>query len=1044
MQQPSSLINKYILTVSCLIFPFIVYSQFTQTYFSDDLEFRKGIEYYDLRFFAGAQRQFQLAKNRQLKNADLRYPQKLAVASLMEALSAVKAISPEGDKLMKDFIRDYSPEPISAKAVLEMGNYYYNQKNYPGAIEFYELADQMPLTAAERAEADFKLGYSYFVRKDFHTAFSVLSRSKELQTEYFYPINYYYGLTCFYLEYLEEAVSAFERVRRSERYRPYVPYYVTQIYFAQNKYNDVISYGENALDEPDIQNRPGLNHIIGQSYFELGNYAAALPFLEYHEANSAKLRKEDFFQLGYVQYVERQYEKAVTHLSHLYEDTTELGQTAMLYLADSYLKLDDKNSARNAFKKSAELSTNVALQEDALMQYAKLSSELGFNREAISAATQFSETSTYYLEAQELISYVLLTTRDYDNAIATIENVATPSPALREAYQIVTYSKGVQSYNQKQYEEAKTFFAKSLNYPVSSRYKAMTFFYQGQISSIEQLYQKSINEINSYFTVKKSLEELPKEVASGYASYTQGYNYLKMNNFSSAEGFFQEAVADIKRNPASYDQFAKTVILPDALLRVGDCLFKRNNYTEAGRFYQEVIDNKYRGNIYATYQKAIIKGLQGIPVDKIVLLETIVSNSPENEFVDESLLELSNTYLSIGKFQQAMPPLLDLITRFKGQSSYVNKAYLQLGLISFNQGDERSSLEYYQKVFENNPTASEASEALKSIEEIMVDRMGQPDKYVRFVESLPGLKVSDRAKDSLSYRVANSLYESGQFEKAISSYDEYIRNFPAGLFIIDALYNKAESNLLLKKYPAALQAYEALLDKGPSRHFESATEKAAIIASTYKESLDHNKALKYFSNLEKIASAPDKRYKARLGALRAAYKVHHEEMIAEFAEKVLNNPNIVQEEKSEAYYYRGKLYFNRKNFDAALEDFNKVALYVNNEMAAEARFLIAEIYYLRKDLETAELLIQNANKESASYPYWVAKSLLLYADILAEKGDFFNAAAALEAVIENFKEDETIRQEAKSKLEQLELRKRESNRIYNPEELDQLELQEGH
>lgn len=1043
MQQLSSLINKFIPAFLCLVLPLAAYGQFTQTYFSNDLEFRKGIEYYDLQVFAGAKRQFQLAKIKQLKNPDLQYPQKLAMASLMEALSAVKANSPEGDKLVKDFIRKYSPEPISTKAVLEMGNYYYNQKNYINAIEFYELANQMSLTTSERAEVDFKWGYAHFVRKNFEDALPILARSKELQTEYYYPINYYYALTCFYLNRLEEAVSTFERVRRSERYRSYIPYYVAQIYFAQNKYSNVISYCESVLKEPEVQNRAGLNHIIGQSYFELGDYSSALPFLEYHEAHSAKLRKEDFFQLGYAQYTENYFDRAVSNLSNLYEDTTELGQTAMLYLADSYLKLDDKNSARNAFKKSAELSTNSALQDDALIQYAKLSSELGFNREAIAAATRFHEASTYFLEAQELISYVLLTTKDYDNAITTIENIENPSPALREAYQIVTYSKGIQSYNQKQYEEAKTFFAKSLNYPISSKYKAMTFFYQGQISSIEQLYQKSINEINSYFTIIKALSVLPKEVAKGYASYTQGYNYLKINNFASAEGYFQEAVADIKRNPANYDQFAKTVILPDALLRVGDCLFKRNNYTEAGKFYQEVIDNKYRGNFYATYQKAIIKGLQGAPIDKIVLLETIIANSPENEFVDESLLELSNTYLALGKFKQAMPPLLDLVTRFKDKSSNVNRAYLQLGLISFNQGDENSALNYYQKVFENNPTASEASEALKSIEEIMVDKMGQPDRYVKFIESLPGLKVSDRTKDSLNYRVANSHYENGYFEKAISSYDEYLRNFPSGLFIIDALYNKAESNLLLKKYPEALISYEALLNKGPSRHFESATEKAAIIASTYKESINHQKALKHFSNLEKIAADPNKRYKARLGALRAAYKVNNEDMVEEFAVKVIENPNAVQEEKSEAHYYRGKLFYNKKIFDAALEDLNKVVLYINNDKAAEARYLIAEIYYLRKDLETAELLIQNANKESASYPFWVAKSLLLYSDILVEKGDFFNAAAALEAVIDNFKEDQTISNEAQAKLKQLELRKKETNRIYDPSQLDQLELQEG-
>lgn len=51
------------------------------------------------------------------------------------------------------------------------------------------------------------------------------------------------------------------------------------------------------------------------------------------------------------------------------------------------------------------------------------------------------------------------------------------------------------------------------------------------------------------------------------------------------------------------------------------------------------------------------------------------------------------------------------------------------------------------------------------------------------------------------------------------------------------------------------------------------------------------------------------------------------------------------------------------------------------------------------------------------YPYWVAKSLILTADILTDKKDYLNAKAALEAVIDNFHDDKDISAEANAKLE---------------------------
>src|SRR5690606_9945493 len=96
----------------------------------------------------------------------------------------------------------------------------------------------------------------------------------------------------------------------------------------------------------------------------------------------------------------------------------------------------------------------------------------------------------------------------------------------------------------------------------------------------------------------------------------------------------------------------------------------------------------------------------------------------------------------------------------------------------------------------------------------------------------------------------------------------------------------------------------------------------------------------------------------------------------------------------------------------ALNAFFRVTELLQNVQAAEARFRIAQIHFFNGDLDSAEELCHSANEQNAAYPYWVAKSLILMSDIFLARNDLFNAKAPLEAVIESFEGDTTIRSEA--------------------------------
>jgi TolA-binding protein len=105
---------------------------------------------------------------------------------------------------------------------------------------------------------------------------------------------------------------------------------------------------------------------------------------------------------------------------------------------------------------------------------------------------------------------------------------------------------------------------------------------------------------------------------------------------------------------------------------------------------------------------------------------------------------------------------------------------------------------------------------------------------------------------------------------------------------------------------------------------------------------------------------------------------------------------------------------------------------VNTNQAAEARYMMAEILYKQKQIDKAEKQSNLANEKNTAYPYWIAKSLILLSDIYIDKKDLFNGRAALEAVIENFPEDQELQTTAKTKLKAIEELEKQKTRIKTP------------
>ena len=1036
-----SAIKNLLLALACLSGPWL-FAQQTTVYTEANAAFKQGTEFFDLGLYGKAQTEFNKAVQLLRPVNEGESQLLLMKAELGYAKSAVRQELPYGEKLMLDFIRKYQPDPIANQALIEVANYYYNAQKYEKAIEYFGLIPTWQLTEEQRSEVQFKTGYAYFIRKKFSLAKASFQPIKDVENRFYYPTNYYYGLCEFFEGRYPQAVRSFEIVERSRQYKPHVPYYIAQIHLAQGEYQQLIDYAVPKANDSGVQKQKELNQLIGQAYFELEDYENALPYLEYYAERSGTLREEEFYQLAFTQYRAGKYASAVSNFEQLGDVESELGQYAMFYIADAHLKLGNKTEARNAFGKARRMNYDPQIAEESSYNFAKLSYELGYDRDAVAALQSIPAESRYYRDAQTLMSEIFLNTRDYERAIGIIENTPGRTPQLREAYQKVTFYRGIQLYREGQYDQANTNFLKSGTEPVDQSIKAAAIYWQGDIAHRKKKYNESIRLLNQFLTLAKTMPDLPEESSLYTANYTQGYNYLKQENFSSALGYFQDAIATISRNkPFIRSNFIREDVLGDATLRAGDCYFKRNRYDDAVRFYNEAISNRYNGFVYALYQKGIIEGLRGRTTEKVLALENIIDNYANTEYADDALLALAITYQEIGQLSKAVQPLKTLVADYRNNSDLIVQGLLRLGLISYNQGDLQVAMEYYKQVFSNNPDPAEAKDALTALEEIYVDNLGDPDGYARFLETIPGYKLDNFAKDSLNFKAAESQYENGNFERAVTNYSEYIRKFPNGQYRLQAHQHRGESYFELKQYNESLGDFDWVVEQGPSRYYAKALQLAALISYNYTQNFQQ--AFGYYSKLEKAAPTENERFEAQLGAMQSAYRINNTQAVYEMAGKVSNNPSATVQQKATANFYLGKMAFDNRDYDAALSAFNKVVQINTGEEAAEARYLIANIAYLRRDLSAAENLANRAIQENSAFPYWVAKSMILLSDTYADMGDLFNARAVLEAIVENYDGDQTLLNEAKMKLNKLNQQAAEGSRLDRRTPPDNFELDDG-
>ena len=996
--------KRYISTVFLFLCIITVNAQQTR-YISDPQEkFRQAKEYYQKEYYSLA---YPLFKELNLNLSQTDRSNHALIYQEVKYYTIVCALK-QNESGAVDAAREYIDLDDNAARVemmsFHLAEYHFRQKSFTEALSYFETISTEHLSNREIADMKFQQGYAYFNLQRFDIAKPLFNTIRQLPNDpNFIDANYYYGFISFRDRDYNEALTSFKVVENNENYAAVIPFYIANIYYHTNRKDQALQYAEGKLKTGGQHYDLELRQMVGHGYFEKQDYGKALTYLEEYVLKSEKVRREDLYELSYAYYQTGNFNKAIEGFKQLGGKEDSLAQHAMYLLGDAYLKTNQKANARNAFLFSASNNSNNYQMEVSSFNYAKLSYELGYQDIALTELQRFLAGypgSAYNNEAKELLVSVLANTNNYKDALTLLESLSTPTEMSRRLYPKILYGRATELINDGMLVTANELLTKALDNPGNGQVLPYINFWKGEIA----FRLNNIDEaIRFYFEYLKS-GVVNGEVNPANAKYNLGYCFLKKENYRQALGFFEQVVKAPRINSSPLEQ--------DAYVRSADCYYMSRDFRRAVNMYEQVLSFSWPASDYATFQKAMVAGVSS-GNEKIRLLQSIPRVYPLSALVPDANLEIANTYLSDEKYRESITYLKNVVNATTGESLKPG-ALLKMGIAYYNLDNNKEALNQYNALLKQYPNSPEAEEGLENAKVIYVEE-GRTAEYVSFAKSL-GMDITTSQEDSLAYAEAEVQFSNGNFNNAITRFENYLSRFPEGKYALEANYYKSEMYFNKKDWVKAAAGYEAVAEMVPNKFGEKSLLQAARI--NFFDLKQYDKAEKYFRKLKEFAANQDNKLEAMRGLLRSQFQLKKWNDAAENAKELLAQKGSSTDDKVLANFSLAKAAQNNNQCEAAIPYFRSVVNLNKASFGAESRYEIARCLFQQGKMEEAEKAAFEVINKGGSYADWITRAYILLGDIYFSEKDYFNAKATFQSVVQNAGIEE-LKNEAQQKLNQV-------------------------
>lgn len=937
-------------------------------------------------------------------------------ADFYEISTDLRLNRPGAEKKLAAFMIDNPTSYLTETAYYDLASYYFQNGKYTYALKWFTKIKDADVASSKRADYYFNKGYTFFATKRYKQA-EKLFKKVENEEKYRYDANYYLGYIAYQLEDYDAAVENFNKVT-TEDGDTTVGYFQADMNFKLGRFDKAIALARKSFANANENQTSELSKIIGESYFNLKDYRSALPYLEVYKGKRGKWSNTDFYQLGYTHYRLGEYEKAIMQFNKIISGANAVAQNAYYHLADCYLKTGKKTQALNAFKSASAFKFDAVIAEDALLNYARLSYEIGNayeNTSLLLAAflDQYPKNKAV-VEIEQLLIDSYVNSRNYAAALKILKKKS--GSQFNAALQKVNYLKAIALFQSGLFEESITYFDEALKNKVDRTIEANCLYWSAIAKYELNDFEAVIRELQ-YF---KSHPFAQKVSGAEHLLYQLAYANFKLKNYENSRALFEIYLKSPKQT-ASYKR--------DALLRLGDSHFALGKYWPAMESYEGAIQMDVSRGMYALYQKALSYGFVERNPKKIEALNQLISDYPKTSLLDDSYFQLALAFTRGNNTVKAIETY-DILADGFPKSPYRSRALLNKGLILYNAESLEEAMRVLQQLVQEYPNEEVAQQALKTAKEISID-LARVDVFATWVKQLKGVTLQDNELERASFTAAERLFNDNKKKQAQKALTSYLENYPQGANHLQVQFLSAELYFQDEKWNAAREQYASVLEQ-PTHEY---TEQALVrITQAMVNAEQKSAALPYWKTLEELAQFQENKRYALFNLMQLYYEQEQFSDAIAYAEKVVVLPALGQKIKWDAYRVLARSAVVLQDVKKAAKAYAVLEQAPDAALAVEALYFNAQQKHIAHEYASSNRLIEKIAQDFGNYPEWGAKSLLLMSQNFYQLDDAFQASFILESIVANFTQFPEIVKQAQLDLSNLKAIESKNNSSIKVEE----------
>ncbi|MDE6489688.1 MAG: tetratricopeptide repeat protein [Muribaculaceae bacterium] len=885
-------------------------------------------------------------------------PRLTADGALLKAAAAYEAVDPEAESYIEEYLATYPESPWRSEMQLRLASLRFFAGDYAGALERFNAIDADALGADASDDLAYRSAFCRLKLGDYATAETSFSHLAGT-SRYGNAAKFYLGYIAYTAKDYDRAMQLFDQVDQSTSPGDMADYYRAQIYYMRGDYGKAFALARPLAGNDTID--PGFRaeacRITGESLFNTGQDEKAIPYLREYVSLAETPLPSTRYMLGAADYRNGDYNKAIEKLGPVTSENNAIGQSAYLFIGQSYLKLGNNAAAVMALGKACAMDYDQAVTETAYYNYAVARMKGGKVPFGSSVAT-FEEflrrypSSRYASKVEEYIINGYMTDNDYESALKSIERISRPSTKILAAKQRVLFVLGTRDYSSGQPTRALERLNGSLKLASHDpAITAETYLWQGDCYYTLGQYANAEKAYRNY------LSKAPRNAANRYiATYDLGYALFAQQKYSDARRQFEATAASGADAPTR----------ADAYNRIADTYYYASDFARARENYDRSYSLNPEAGDYALFQQAMMLGLTKDYRGKLSTLDDVISRFPSSSLTASALLEKAQTYTALGNQSSAIAGYIEVTERFPNTSQGRN-ALLQLAITYRNAGDENRAVNAYRNVISRYPSSDEASVAADDLKDIYA-RRGDIEELDRFLSSIDGAPRLDAAeKSSLA---SQSLYSRATAAMARNDRDEALTHVTA----------------LVTRYPDSEMAEDALAMKADIEYSQGKTEMA----------------LADFTALESRASGAFMLHRARLGMLRAARDLGRDAEAIATADRLLASSAAGQAEAQEVKFIRACAYANTGDIRRAEAEWSQLAATPSDLYGSMSAYYLADRYFNDGKTDKALATVNEFIDANPPHHYWLARGFILLSDILRAQGNTFEADEYLSSLKANY------------------------------------------